>query len=259
MDVLDLIATDNYICYNKELAKEFGIESAILFGAFCGYQRGFKNQEFFREQTKIIEDTCLTEYAIRQAVKVLSNAGLISVVKKGLPAKNYYKINTQKLLELLSTSSCENDTTSGFENSTTGNCENDTTIYKNNNIKINNKEKEIFDFWNSKNIIKHKELNATTIKAIQKALKEYTADVIKECISRYDKVIKDNNYYFDTRWSLCEFLKQKNAMPDFLDEGSKWLNYINRRKDPKILQQREYTQEDYDGVFDNFNNYIKNI
>lgn len=127
------------------------------------------------------------------------------------------------------------------------------------NNKENIKEKEIFDFWNSKNIIKHKELNATTTKAIQKALKEYTANVIKECISRYDKVIKDKNYYFDTRWSLCEFLKQKNAMPDFLDEGSKWLNYINRRKDPKILQQQEYTQEDYDGIFDNFNNYIKNI
>lgn len=139
MDVLDLIATENYICYNKELAKKFGIESAILFGAFCGYQRGFKNQEFFREQEKIIEDTCLSEYAIRQAVKVLSNAGLISVVKKGLPAKNYYRINTQKLLELLSTSSCENDTTGDYENNTTGDCENDSTIYKNNNIKINNK------------------------------------------------------------------------------------------------------------------------
>lgn len=90
------------------------------------------------------------------------------------------------------------------------------------------KEKEIFDFWNSQNIIFHKELNDEKIKAIQKALKKYSLGDIKKYIERYAKVINDKNYFFDTKWGLIDFLKQKNAMPDFTDEGSKWLNYINQ-------------------------------
>ena len=127
MDILDLLASNNYIPYNRTLARELGIEPAILFGALCGYQRHYGTQEFFREQANIIEDTCLTEYAIRQATKILQQQGLIIVKKKGLPAKNYYQINTTRLIEYLTTSGCENDTT--------GNCENDTTIYN----KIDNK------------------------------------------------------------------------------------------------------------------------
>ena len=97
-----------------------------------------------------------------------------------------------------------------------------------NSIEKELKEKEVFDFWNSQNIIVHKELNDDKIKAIQKALKKYSLEDIKKYIERYAKVINDKNYFFDTRWGLIDFLKQKNAMPDFTDEGSKWLNYINQ-------------------------------
>ena len=40
--------------------------------------------------------------------------------------------------------------------------------------------------------------------------------------------IKDKNYFFSTRWTLVEFLKQKNAMNDFKDDGSKWINYTTQ-------------------------------
>lgn len=112
---------------------------------------------------------------------------------------------------------------------------------------------EIFDYWNLKNIIKHKELNEQTGKAIKNALKEFGEEQIKTAIDRYNQVIKDTNYYFDTKWTLCEFLKQRNAMPDFLDNGSKWVNYT-QRGGKKVLKQQEYTQQDYDGVFDTFRN-----
>lgn len=140
MDILDLLASDNYIPYNRTLAKELGIEPAILFGALCGYQRHYKMQEFFREQEKIIDDTCLSEYTIRQSTKILQDKGLIIVKKKGLPAKNYYQINTTRLIEYLSTSGCEIDTTGDYENNTTRNNENITT-----NNKIENKTKNKID------------------------------------------------------------------------------------------------------------------
>ena len=46
MDLLDFIASDNYIPYNRTLAKQIWVENAIIFGALCGYQRHYKQEEF---------------------------------------------------------------------------------------------------------------------------------------------------------------------------------------------------------------------
>lgn len=95
---------------------------------------------------------------------------------------------------------------------------------------------EIFDYWNTKDIIQHKELTEKIDKAITKALKTYSVEQIKKCIDRYSTVIKDKSWYFDTKWSLDLFITQKNAIPEFTDEGSKWLNYINKKQS---YQQKE--------------------
>ena len=71
MNVLQLLAQDNFITYNKSIAKEFGVNAAILLGALCSYQIYFQNEEFYKEQGKISEDTCLSEYEIQQALKIL--------------------------------------------------------------------------------------------------------------------------------------------------------------------------------------------
>lgn len=131
MDILDILSSDNYIPLNKSLAKEIGIVNTIVFGALCGYQRVFKNDWFFREQDKIMEDTCLSEYFVRNAIKELSSRKLIFVEKKGLPAKYYFKINDIELINLLTTSGAKSDTTCGDKNDTT------------NKNKINNKETNI--------------------------------------------------------------------------------------------------------------------
>ena len=60
MDLLDFIASDNYIPYNRTLAKHIGVEDAIIFGALCGYQRHYKQEEVYLEQQNRMEDTCLS-------------------------------------------------------------------------------------------------------------------------------------------------------------------------------------------------------
>ena len=118
----------------------------------------------------------------------------------------------------------------------------------------NIKETEIFDYWNSQEIIKHDKID-NHLKAIKGALKENTVEQIKTYIDRYSEVIKDKTYYFDTKWTLSEFLKQKNAMNDFKDDGSKWVNYMNRNKNrtkPKqnYTEQRDYSKIDLNNLFD---------
>lgn len=87
---------------------------------------------------------------------------------------------------------------------------------------------ELFEYWNSKKIRVHQKITDEIEKQIEKALKENTLEDIKKYIDRYNRVIKDKSYFFSTCWSLVEFLKQKNAMNDFKDDGSKWVNYINQ-------------------------------
>lgn len=121
MDIIELLASDNFIMYNKHIAKMCGIEEAILLGALCSYQKGFKNKEFYREQEKILDDTALTLYSLRKAMKTLQSLGILLITKKGLPAKHYYKINTDALAKFLSSRPIENDSTSAFEINSTNN------------------------------------------------------------------------------------------------------------------------------------------
>lgn len=107
---------------------------------------------------------------------------------------------------------------------------------KQNTNKLNTDIYNIFDHWNSKNIIVHKALTDTMSKQITKAIKEYGVESVKEYIDRYSQVYQDKDYYFDTKWTLSEFLKQSNAIGTFSDEGSKWLNYLSFSNSKKIIR-----------------------
>jgi hypothetical protein len=83
----------------------------------------------------------------------------------------------------------------------------------------------IFNYWNSKNIIVHREINDNTSKAIEKALKSYSEEEIKTYIDRYATVINDETYFWHYKWTLVDFLNRKDGISSFTDEGSKWVNY----------------------------------
>lgn len=144
MDLVSLLASDSYIIYNKEFAGKYGVEEAILLGAMCSYQKSFNNEEFFREEEKISQDTGLTVYAIRKAKQTLKNLGILEISKKGLPSRHYFKVIPERLLnpiyssdENITSSSNEIVTTVSNENITTVNNDFDTTNYNN---KYSNKD-----------------------------------------------------------------------------------------------------------------------
>lgn len=144
MDLVSLLASDSYIIYNKEFASKYGVEEAILLGAMCSYQRSFNNEEFFREEEKISQDTGLTVYAIRKAKQTLKNLGILEISKKGLPSRHYFKVIPERLLnpiyssnENITSSSDEIITTVSNENIITANNDSDTTNYNN---KYSNKD-----------------------------------------------------------------------------------------------------------------------
>ena len=100
-------------------------------------------------------------------------------------------------------------------------------------ITITNSISNIFDFWNDKRIISHRELTQDIHNAIEKALKIYKEEEIKTYIDRYAKVIGDNDYFWKYKWSLKDFLTRKEGISSFTDEGSKWVNYCSYLAQPK--------------------------
>lgn len=243
MNIIDLIASDNYIIYNKQFAKKYSVESAILLGAMCGYQKGFNNEEFYREQSKIIEDTALSLYGLRNATKELQVIGVLEIKKKGLPAKHYYKINADKLaecLDILSTRPIVFDSTGDIEsNSTINNNKN------NNKINYNN----IVDYLNLKAKTNYRSTTPKTQSLIRARLNEgFTEDDFKKVIDNKCK-----------EWIGTEF--EKFLRPETLF-GNKFENYLNaniieRKKDItelKSARRREYTKEQLDDLFDDIEN-----
>lgn len=110
VDIISLLSCDGYIICNKTLIKKFNADCAILIGELCAEYNYYKNLgqldsdgSFYSTQDNIESNTGLNAYAQRKAVKMLSEAKILSVTKKGLPAKNYYKLNDSQLLSLFTT------------------------------------------------------------------------------------------------------------------------------------------------------------
>jgi len=109
--IADLLATDGYIQVNKQLIKKLGLESAVLIGELCAEYRYWKTKgklvddSFYSIQANIEDNTGLNAYTQRKVIKKLQELNIITIIKQGLPAKNYYKINFDKLCNILTDSS----------------------------------------------------------------------------------------------------------------------------------------------------------
>lgn len=165
---------------------------------------------------------------------------------------------------------CQNDL-SKMSNSNIQKCQNDLTNLQilTNNIPQNKttndiekeiyKEKEtperqIFDFWNSKQLLACSELSNYLKEVISTALKSFSLEDIKLYISRYAEVY-NSKYVFDYPWSLKNFISRNNAMKEFADNGEKWQGYINWKKSNSkgsdSFIHNNYTAEQIAGFYTN--------
>lgn len=76
----------------------------------------------------------------------------------------------------------------------------------------------IFDFWNSKDITKHRELNKKAESAINARLKTYSLDELKEAIDNYKTVYESDNHYFSHKYTLERFMDPNKIVP-FISEN----------------------------------------
>lgn len=140
MSIVQLLAQKNFITYSKVIAKNYGVNAAILLGALCGYQTCHNDGEFYKTQNEISDDTCLGIYEIKDGLKILKSAGILLVTRKGMPAQNYYFVAANKLAEILLTSEVKitQQDVENFDNCTTNNTN---IIYTNKKEKKKNNNK----------------------------------------------------------------------------------------------------------------------
>ena len=123
-----LLSSTAFLVLNKELARQIGLKEAVLLADLISKEEyfianGMTDGWFFNTETNIEKDTTLTPYQQRKCIKSLKKNGIIETKRKGVPAKQYFKVNEElvvKFLNNLSLSKC-------------------TTINKNKEIRINNK------------------------------------------------------------------------------------------------------------------------
>ena len=90
-----------YWTLNKQLVKSIGLEATLILQHIIDLQSVFKKDEIFQAQPDMAKELGITEYAIKNRIVELSKLELISVIKKGVPAKNYYSVNEDKIIEII--------------------------------------------------------------------------------------------------------------------------------------------------------------
>tara|TARA_R110002020_G_scaffold126585_1_gene284356 strand:- start:647 stop:1267 length:621 start_codon:yes stop_codon:yes gene_type:complete len=123
-----LLSSSAFLVLNKELAKRVGLNSAILLSDLISKEEyfisnGVTDGWFFNTEANIERDTTLTPYQQRKCLKTLKTEGLIEIKRKGIPAKQFFKINEEQVVKFLKDLSATNLR----------------TINNNKVIKINNK------------------------------------------------------------------------------------------------------------------------
>ena len=124
-----LLSSTAFIVLNKELARQVGLKEAVLLADLISKEEyfianGMTDGWFFNTEANIEKDTTRTAYQQRKCLTTLKKEGLIEVKRKGIPAKQYFKINEQLVVKFL--------------NNLKGS--NSTTINKNKEIRITNKD-----------------------------------------------------------------------------------------------------------------------
>lgn len=106
--MIEMLANTGYIVVNKKLIKLIGIHEALLLGELCSEYIYWKKENkldkegyFFSTRENIEENTGLSSYQQRGAIKSLIAKGLIQEIAKGMPQRNYYKLDQENINKLI--------------------------------------------------------------------------------------------------------------------------------------------------------------
>ena len=101
-----LLSSTAFIVLNKELARQVGLKEAVLLADLISKEeyfisKGMTDGWFFNTEANIEADTTLNPYHQRKCLKTLKKYEIIQTKRMGIPAKQYFKINEEQVLQIL--------------------------------------------------------------------------------------------------------------------------------------------------------------
>lgn len=261
MILANLLSSSGYIIVNKELIKVLGLHEAIILGELCSEYTYWENRNqledgeyFFSTRKNIEKNTGINSHYQRIAIRNMENKGILDIRKVGMPCKNYYKINENRIIEYLERSKEQVVHVVNNKMSTTCSTRyeldevHDVHETEINNNKNNNKNIDrLFNYIiDNKNEFPSEFKNVDFIeidKLLERYEMKYNSEVIKYISEENLKKIKDITYV------ICLIVKDK----------LQHLNYkVSRDKLIKIYddcKNKELENKDTELEIANFMNY----
>ena len=103
----NLLSSSAFLIVNKKLAKTIGLKETILLADLISKEEYFLNNKliengwFFNTEANIENDTTLNSYHQRKCLKTLKKYNIIEIKRKVIPAKLFFKINSEQVLQIL--------------------------------------------------------------------------------------------------------------------------------------------------------------
>jgi hypothetical protein len=108
-ELLKTFKDDAYWLVNKHLASHLGLVPTILLSELISkdnyhhIRSELIEEKYFYHKSEVIEENLfISADKRRSSIEILKNSEAISVMTKGMPAKHYYSINHQRIIELMS-------------------------------------------------------------------------------------------------------------------------------------------------------------
>lgn len=110
--LLQLISVDDHILVSKTLAKRLSLNESIILGELITEYLYHESNNMLTEDDyfyctveNLEQNVFLNEFFQRKAIKHLCEEGLITVEKRGMPAKRYIHLNTDCIEEFIKSES----------------------------------------------------------------------------------------------------------------------------------------------------------
>lgn len=225
--LMSILSNDGYIILNKYVMKALGLHEAILLGELCSeyiyWYKGEKLQDgfFYSTRENIERETTLSPFQQRQALKKLTEMGLVEILEKDMPKKTYYKVDEEKVYKFLLETDLNLTEVKKFNDKTSNNL-------TSSDEKIKHKEVEKLDI-NNNNINNNINNNNILSNLI-------TGETEQKEEMRYEEIFKQNIEYD----ILVQDIKNKELIKNITDIAVETLNttktkiYIN--SEPKSIE-----------------------
>lgn len=225
--LMSILSNDGYIILNKYVMKALGLHEAILLGELCSeYIYWYKEEKlqdgfFYSTRENIEKETTLSPFQQRQALKKLTEIGLVEILERDMPKKTYYKVNEEKVYKFLLETDLNFTDVKKLDDKTLNNL-------TSSDEKITHQEVKKLEI-NNNNINNNKNNNNILSNLI-------TEETEQKDEMRYDEIFKQNIEYD----ILVQDIKNKELIKNITDIAVETLNtskkeiYIN--SEPKAIE-----------------------